>query len=58
MPKLRITWYYTKHDKRINAYNVHLSKSQVATAGFDVTTPLKIWAEKGKIIIEKDIEIK
>lgn len=56
MPKLRITWYYTKHDRRINAYNVHISKSQVATAGFDITTPLKIEAEKGKIIITRDEE--
>lgn len=55
MPKLRKVYYYTRSDERkINAYNICLTKKDIETAGFDDSAMFKVTAEKGKIFIEQE----
>lgn len=55
MPKLRKVYYYTRSDERkINAYNICLTKKDIETAGFDDNAMFKVTAEKGKIYIEQE----
>lgn len=54
MPKLRKTWFYVKNgERRLNAYNVCISKKDVIAAGFDDNAMFKVSAEPGKITIEE-----
>ena len=59
MPTLRKVYYYNKHgEKKLNAYNICISKKDVKAAGFDDSAMFKVTAEKGKICIEQVGKVK
>lgn len=54
MAKLVKNNYYTsKGEKKINSFNVSISKKVVEAAGFTGDEKIKVYAKDGKIIIEK-----
>lgn len=54
MAKLIKNYYYTsKNEKKINSFNVSISKKIVEAAGFTGEEKIKIYVKEGKIIIEK-----
>lgn len=54
MRSLRKVYYYNRHgEKKLNAYNICISKKEVAAAGFDDKATFEVSAEKGKIYIEQ-----
>lgn len=54
MPKINAMKYITASgERRINCYRVIISKEVVKVAGIKEDDNLKVYAKKGKIIIEK-----
>lgn len=55
MGRLRKACYYTSSgEKKINSYNISISKKHAGIAGFDDTMQLVVTSEKGRIIIEQE----